>query len=520
MARVSLTIGACAALGAAVCAQDATKHETTAFQPIVGRVEYAGVYHVATGTWTSALQGASLAGPAGQDIIYNNTAGGVFSATMAAGEIYTASGRVPSTSSPEVCWNPFAIPVGSSPGSARGCQDSYTIDGFQIGYCSQAPGNATTVQVAFYDSWFPTCSSSVTSGTPTGGPITLNNFPGVTAGNPSGCWVVDIDLTASGQTFSLAADGDGVYSANTDDAFAWTITFPSIVPGQSAGPIIAGCPVDGTGPAHPGHGWPNEPAGVTVENGGYDGTRFDRHTTPCPTNVEYPLNGAVGLPTPGGEAGTDAVGDDGFRNEGGTPPAPGVPGCFFFGGPLGSGGANDGPYSNFHLELFSSVFCAPPPPGDAFCFGDGADPFVTTACPCGNFGALGNGCRSSFNPLGAHLEASGQTANDDVALLGTGMNPNGIAIFVKGDSQQTSGLIYGDGITCLDGNLIRLRQKPLAGGDAMFPDSTDTVTLSVRGGTPPGSGAFATYLVYYRNASTTFCTAATYNTANTYRIVW
>ncbi|HRC63413.1 MAG TPA: hypothetical protein PLX85_09375, partial [Dehalococcoidia bacterium] len=159
-------------------------------------------------------------------------------------------------------------------------------------------------------------------------------------------------------------------------------------------------------------------------------------------------------------------------------------------------------------------------PGEAFCFGDGADPFVTTACPCGNFGALGNGCRSSFNPAGAHLDATGATANDDVALLGTGMNPTGIAIFVKADSQLTTGLLYGDGITCLDGNLIRLRQKPLAGGDARFPDSTDTTTLSARGGTPPGSGAFATYLVYYRNASTTFCPPATANVTNGWTILW
>ncbi len=114
MARVFLTFAASTALAAAGRAQDTLKHETTAFQPIVGRVEYAGVYHVATGTWTTALQGANLAGPAGQDIVYNNTSGGAFSATMAPGEIYTASGRVPSTSSPEVCWNPFAIPVGSS----------------------------------------------------------------------------------------------------------------------------------------------------------------------------------------------------------------------------------------------------------------------------------------------------------------------------------------------------------------------------------------------------------------------
>jgi len=518
------------ALCLAVTPALAQRHETDRFTPISGEPQYAGVYHVATGTWTHGAMGSStstgtvgggvsgLAATSSQ-ILYNCTSGATFSTSMTPGEIFTASGRVPSTSSPESCWNPFSIPVGSAMGSVQGCADSYAVEGFQLGYCSQVAGNATAIQVAFYQSWNPVCSSGPIA-PPTGGPINLAAFPGVTAGNPSGCWIVDIDLTASSQAFTMLADGDGAYSANTDDAFAWSISFPSILgPSTTAGPLIAGCPVDGTGPSHPGHGWINDPPTVNVEHAGYDGTFFDRHGSPCAGNVEFPANGAIGLPLPGGEPGTDMVGDDGFRDEGGTPPPANGAGCYFFGGPLGSGGAFDGPYSNFYLELYGAVVCTLPP-GDEFCAGDGLDPLVTTACPCANFGFPGNGCATSFNPGGAHLDATGTVFNDDVVLHGTEMNSTGISIYVKGDNVAPAGLLLGDGVTCVDGTLIRLRQKSLLGGESFFPDSTDTITLSVRGATPVGSGLTGYYHVYYRNAASSFCPPATFNGTSNYRITW
>ncbi len=156
----------------------------------------------------------------------------------------------------------------------------------------------------------------------------------------------------------------------------------------------------------------------------------------------------------------------------------------------------------------------------AYCSGDGLDAQVTTPCPCANSGAAGNGCASSFNANGAHLAAHGAVATDDVVLDGSGMNPTGNCIFLKGDANVPTGLAFGDGLRCLDGNLIRLRTKALASGAASFPDSTDTITLSARGSTPVGSGLTGYYTVYYRNASAAFCPPETFNAANGFRISW
>jgi hypothetical protein len=159
-------------------------------------------------------------------------------------------------------------------------------------------------------------------------------------------------------------------------------------------------------------------------------------------------------------------------------------------------------------------------PGTGYCTGDGLDPSLTQSCPCSNFGAAGNGCASSFNAAGAHIGAHGVVASDNVALDGSGMNATGSCIFLKGNASTPTGIVFGDGVRCADGVLIRLRAVALVSGTASFPNSTETITLSVRGGTPVGSGAVGYYTVYYRNAAAAFCPPATFNAANGYQITW
>ncbi len=162
----------------------------------------------------------------------------------------------------------------------------------------------------------------------------------------------------------------------------------------------------------------------------------------------------------------------------------------------------------------------PATPGVEYCAGDGLDPLVTTPCPCANPGAIGNGCASSFNAAGAHLAAHGLVAHDDVVLDGTGMQASGICVFLQGDAIDPSGFVFGDGLTCTGGALLRLRGVALAGGAASFPAAPETVALSARGGVSVGSGALRSYTVYYRNAAAAFCPPATFNTSSSYRIVW
>lgn len=158
-----------------------------------------------------------------------------------------------------------------------------------------------------------------------------------------------------------------------------------------------------------------------------------------------------------------------------------------------------------------------PAPGDPTCVDA---PPLATPCPCGNAGAKGRGCASSFNAAGALLGAHGHVASDDVVLDGSGMNPTGTCIFLKGDAENAGGAVFGDGVLCAGGTLIRLRVVALSAGAASFPDATETVTLSARGATPVGSGALGTYAVYYRNSAVAFCPPATFNASNGYRVIW
>jgi hypothetical protein len=156
--------------------------------------------------------------------------------------------------------------------------------------------------------------------------------------------------------------------------------------------------------------------------------------------------------------------------------------------------------------------------GSAFCSGDGVDAAVTTDCPCHNFGLALHGCANSANPVGASLWGSGATAADDVVLRAAGMPATVLSLCFQGDGLQDQP--YGDGILCVGGNLVRLRQHVSSGGASMFPDANDPWSLSLRGGVTPGSGALRFYQAYYRNASTLFCPPATFNATNAWQITW
>jgi hypothetical protein len=159
--------------------------------------------------------------------------------------------------------------------------------------------------------------------------------------------------------------------------------------------------------------------------------------------------------------------------------------------------------------------------GAAYCTGDGLDPNVTTPCPCANVGTAGNGCANSTNPAGANLTATGSTNPDTIVLAGSGMPATVACIYLQGDADNVTGVTFGDGVRCVDGTLIRLRTKVNVGGASTFPEAgVDTITLSVRGGVVPGSGATRFYQTYYRNAAALFCPPETFNVTNGWRITW
>ncbi|MBI5362862.1 MAG: hypothetical protein HZA53_06760 [Planctomycetes bacterium] len=156
------------------------------------------------------------------------------------------------------------------------------------------------------------------------------------------------------------------------------------------------------------------------------------------------------------------------------------------------------------------------PLGTSFCSGDGT---LATPGPCGNVGASGRGCANSAESQGALLAAFGATSPETAVLVASGMPATSSAIYLKGDADNGAGAVFGDGVRCVDGILIRLRTRFNLAGTSRFPEGGE-VTLSTRGATPPGSGFTAYYQTYYRNASSSFCPPETFNVSNGVFIVW
>jgi hypothetical protein len=154
-------------------------------------------------------------------------------------------------------------------------------------------------------------------------------------------------------------------------------------------------------------------------------------------------------------------------------------------------------------------------PPVAYCFGDGTGiDCATIGAGCAN-GAAGNGCANSVNAAGGNLSSSGTSsiASDTLVLLGSGM-PNSSALYFQGTTQIS--LVFGDGIRCAGGSVVRLGTKANAGGGSQYPAVGDP-TVSVRGlVTGPGT---RTYQVWYRNAAA-FCSPSTFNLTNGLLVTW
>ncbi|MBL8861853.1 MAG: hypothetical protein JNK02_07550 [Planctomycetes bacterium] len=199
------------------------------------------------------------------------------------------------------------------------------------------------------------------------------------------------------------------------------------------------------------------------------------------------------------------------------------PGSWFFGSNTVGAVDLSNPSANQYppLSLVSAGFpgnwllravCGPGSTGTAYCFGDGSG----TACPCGNNGATGNGCGHSANANGANLAATGSAllSGDTVVLNGTAMPANASALYFQGTAQLS--VVFGDGLRCVGGTVIRLGTKTNSGGASAYPGGGDP-SVSVRGlVTTPG---IRHYQVWYRNAAA-FCTPSTFNLSNGLSITW
>jgi len=129
-------------------------------------------------------------------------------------------------------------------------------------------------------------------------------------------------------------------------------------------------------------------------------------------------------------------------------------------------------------------------PGTVYCSGDGTG----SACPCGNFGASGEGCGNSMGPGGV-LDSAGSAsvALADLQLKGTQLVPFTPGLYFQGTDQLNGGqgVVFGDGLRCTGANA---RNIQVAFADAAGTSATTRNLITV--GNVTAGSAFSYQLVY------------------------
>lgn len=494
MLRPSLTTAAVVLLCTGAMAQGDLKSRLI---PITAPIKHAGIFHVATGTWT---RNASLANVTGPDQIYNNTCMPVYYTLMGKSESYQHRSRIPSPSGPTT---PSIYYGTAQNDEAPGCQTSYTVNGYQFAYCSNRSTGRVTWTHEFANSY-----------TVCGAGDMIPDYTVVVTGLPVGsttgglqCWIVDVDLSGnSGGGIVLSADGDGTYQGPSDvEQFGFSLTQNTPLTGSppnqvGTGPIIAG-DFTWTGGAL---------VGLLTPCTGTDGTIWDN-----PINL--------------GEQGTGMASNNFYRIAATPGPVtvPSGPGCYWFGG---------NPWGDFWLKLYANAGCPQQSPLTPYCFpGENGIRACTTCSPPNPPSVHGRGCDNyGQHTGGAQLTATGisSVSADTVVFTSSFENNTAFTIIMQGNA--TSNLIFGAGIRCVAGPLQRIYKGPAgsaANGDPPGvihrPGPADTTSVhqaSLNRGYDIGLHAPVTlyYLAYYRDPSASaHCgTTATFNASQSGSMNW
>jgi hypothetical protein len=144
-------------------------------------------------------------------------------------------------------------------------------------------------------------------------------------------------------------------------------------------------------------------------------------------------------------------------------------------------------------------------------------------CPCGNNGSHGAGCENSFGTGGARLAASGNASvtTDAFVLHADDMPPTTAVLFFQGTSKVNNGAgtVFGDGLLCVGGAVIRLGAKNAVNGSAVYGGPAGDIPISVRGAVTYG-GLKRYYQAWYRNVDPGYCTASPFNLTNGVEMHW
>jgi hypothetical protein len=92
--------------------------------------------------------------------------------------------------------------------------------------------------------------------------------------------------------------------------------------------------------------------------------------------------------------------------------------------------------------------------------------------------------------------------------------PNSSCLYFQGTTQLS--LVFGDGLRCAGGTIVRLGTKINVAGASQYPSGADP-SVHVKGAVAaPGT---RTYQTWYRNAAP-FCTPSTFNLTNGILVTW
>ena len=110
-------------------------------------------------------------------------------------------------------------------------------------------------------------------------------------------------------------------------------------------------------------------------------------------------------------------------------------------------------------------------------------------------------------------------AADSFVLLGADTS-NSVVTYFQGTASVNggAGLVFGDGLRCAGGSVIRLAALLATNGASQYPGTGDA-PISVQGQIG-GAGGRRYYQIWYRNADPTFCTASTFNLTNALSVPW
>ena len=442
---------------------------TAQASPITSQVKDAGVYHMATGTWTRGVHAAALAGP---EVLYDNTCEVGYYWGLDTRDRMIDSGRIPSTSSP------------AGPNSLPGLHDLYEVNGFTVGYCAYEPV-VTSFDLSFIEC-YTACDGGGVFPTPI---ITFNivNVPGGTAFGAQGCWILTFDLSNGGTPFQLGGDCNGVFNnAASTDSFGWSWMQSIPTTGSNAGPIFAGDPQN------------HFPSTVGVACAGLGGGSIGDGTT---------FLGAGAGPG-SGLGSTDQV-----ELVGGLNP----PGCFWFGGYDTLTPAN--PMSAFYLQLQGQEGFGPANHCTAVCLGDGTG----NACPCGNVGAGGAGCANSSGQ-GATLTCTGEAmmSLDTLSMHISGVPGAKPGLLFKGSALHGGG----GGLNTVTGSAGLLCSAGATARSAVqVTDASGATTFTTWDGVN-GLGVVATvgvpayFQFWYRDPMGSPCTGTSFNFSGAVRTTY